>query len=173
MNRIILKHLCQDIDTTLLLSRLTSIPDNIIQDYVINEEEGTSLLELVYYDDGDVKLSLPFKRHYLSSHKSYSSIKKMLNRDWESITLDDINTLRALDINAYTMLKGKQANIVGYVNEFISEYNTITMYQATTNHTDENIIVGFSNNGFVVIYRGYEDDTSESYQTSKNGSKMN
>lgn len=165
MNRIILKHLCEDIKSTLLLSRLISIPDNIIQQHLHNEEEKTSLIDLVYRNDNTtIKLS---------THESYTSIKKMLRQDWESITLDDINLLQGLNINAYTSFRGKQCNVRDHVNKFIAEDNRIMIHQLNTDYEDEDILVRFKYNGFTVIYRNDNDTPDMSYRTSKNRSRMN
>lgn len=168
IHNIILKHLCNNIKTTLLLSRLILIPDNIMREQLYNKEEKTSLLELVYNVERNHSISK------LSFHEMYPSIKKVLDRQWTLITLDDMYVLNEEDINAYTMYKG-----VNTLNKFEVDapyirnkhYNAkITIVD--TRYDISHITVILYGNEFDVCYNdNYE--FKDNYSTTEDGSVKN
>ena len=132
---------------TLLLMRIINVPDSIIQQQLSDEE--TSLVDmLITYPDEVVKLS---------SHKHYPSIKKILDRDWKSITTYDLNILRELEeLYAYTSSKD---GII--MDKFECEHECIKI-------TDVNITILST---WFSVYC-YDDAKDYYYDTTEDGSEL-
>ena len=180
IHKFIIRYLCNNISTTLLLSRIIKLSDDIINSQLFNEEEYTSLIDYVICnderrdnssDDNDPENESPSINNMvlLKDHEYYSSIKKMLNRQWTSITLYDIDILVRLEmIYAYTRFRSCiidrfECNGGFKYNE---DEHRIDIYSECNN---EHIVIRLYDSWFMITDVNYE---SNIYNTDEYGSEL-
>ena len=129
-----------------------------------NEDNKAILIDLEY-DDEDNKCDIEDdSTTKLSSHEDYITIKKMLNRQWTSITLDDINTLRVLDIHAMCEENKFRCHIPCTSRKYYKAKITIV----DTRYNIPHVTILLYRNEFDVCYDEFED----SYHTTEDGSEL-
>lgn len=156
----IMRLLCNDLISTLLLSRVMMLPRDMIKKTLYNEEENTSLDDLIY-DINNSRWRLDQSSNHsmtlLSQHEHYNSIEKILYEDWELITTHDLRILREITVYSFTIFRGRRCRIECNVNMFLCGGSQIDVNARISSLDSEHITIELDESSFIVLYRTNND----------------